>query len=359
MFRNILTGVAVIALVAGAGAQQKAQMTVKKAATPQFAGVYTPSQGFVSSNPNSRSGPDVLHNNMTLSNYYSVPGAYQEWVDEFAMADRGVNDTEQLNGFDFIYCSSEVDSATGNTGTCTLNFYDENIYCGGPVNWPTADCSYAIAGIPMTDANGNFACWIVGVDLQGGAECNLTTEGAAMKLGGWGAVWDHGNTGPWLASGGYGNGDAFTWFDTLTGTLTGCYWFGGVPFAGFGIQMYGTVDDTQAYYSSAPDVNDTLTYSCPTAVVGGSTATFEVADPASGADYRMIAAPNSLEMGFNDGTLLVDYFNRFNGSPFLMPGGSLTVNVPSLSGSVYTQAAETMGSATNVTAFSNGLVHHF
>ena len=39
--------------------------------------------------------------------------------------------------------------------------------------------------------------------------------------------------------------------------------------------------------------------------------------------------------------------------------GSLTVNVPNLSGSVYTQAAETSGSATNVTGFSNGLVHHF
>ena len=359
MFRNILTGVAVIALVAGAGAQQKAQMTVKKAANPQFAGIYTPSQGFVSSSANTRSGPDMLHNNMMLSNYYSSAGAYQEWVDEFGLPDRGVNATEQLNGFDFIWCSAEVDAATGNTGTAVMNFYDESIYCSGPVNWPTADCSYAISGLPMTDANGNFACWVVGIDLSGGAECNLQTEGAAMKWGGWSTVWDHDNTGPWLAGGGYGNGDAFVWFDTLAGANVGCYWFGGVPFAGFGVTMYGNVDDSSAYYSSAPGAGDTVQYSLGGALVSGGMGTFQVENPQAGLDYRLIAAAHPFELSYNGGTLLVDYFRRFSGTPINMPGGVLTIPIPGLSGTIYSQVAETSGSATNVTAFSNGMMHHF
>ena len=180
MLRNILTAAAALALVAGASAQTQYGV-LHKAENAQFAGIYRPDTGFVSATPAGRSGPDVIWNNNALSNYYSVPGALQEWVDEGALADRGVDNNEQCNGFDFTYCSGTAD-ATGNSGSGTYNFYDETTYCGGPVNYPTADCSYGIAGLPLGDANGNTQCWIVGVDLTGGYECNLSTDDANGKL---------------------------------------------------------------------------------------------------------------------------------------------------------------------------------
>ena len=359
MLRNILTAAAALALVAGASAQTQYGV-LHKAENAQFAGIYRPDTGFVSANPAGRSGPDVIWNNNALSNYYSVPGALQEWVDEGALADRGIDNNEQCNGFDFTYCSYEPD-ATSNSGSGTYNFYDETTYCGGPTNYPTADCSYGIAGLPLGDANGNTQCWIVGVDLTGGYECNLSTDDANGKLFANSMTWDQGSTGPWLASGGYGNLDAFVWYDTTTGANVGCYWFGGIPFAGFACGMAGTADDTQAYYSSAPGAADFVQMSS-TAVAAGGSATWTVDNPGAGMNYSILAAMSSAEISVLGGTCLVGYPNLIGGTPRVMAGGSFSTTVPALAGDVYTQAVEHTGSSASgatVTGFSNGLVHHF
>ena len=169
------------------------------------------------------------------------------------------------------------------------------------------------------------------------------------------------NTGPWLASGGYGNLDAFVWYDTTTGANVGCYWFGGIPFAGFACGMQGTADDTQAYYSSAPGAADYVQMSS-TAVAAGGSATWTVDNPAAGMNYSIIAAMSSAELSVLGGTCLVGYPNLIGGTPRVMAGGSFTTSVPALAGDVYTQAVEHSGSSASgatVTGFSNGLVHHF
>ncbi|HBF22750.1 MAG TPA: hypothetical protein DDW23_02930, partial [Planctomycetes bacterium] len=153
MFQTALV-VAAASLVLVVGVPAQTQYGVlHKAENAQFAGIYRPDTGFVPTHPGGRAGPDVIWNNTSLSQYYSVPGVLQEWVDQGALVDRGIDYTEQCNAFDFTYCSYEPD-ATGNSGSCTVYFYEEFTYCQVP-SYPTADCSYGLAGLPLGDANGN------------------------------------------------------------------------------------------------------------------------------------------------------------------------------------------------------------
>ena len=179
MFRNILTGAAALALITGATAQQKQQMTVNKVtATPQFAGQYHPSTGLVQSNGSTaKFGPESIYNNNVLTGYYSIPGADQEWIDEGVLVDRNSTSTDQINGMNFTYCSADSNP----NGIATIvTIYDETVRCAGPAVWPAADCAYGVAGLPGGN-NGNLACWIVTLELTG-FECNLATDASGNKL---------------------------------------------------------------------------------------------------------------------------------------------------------------------------------
>jgi hypothetical protein len=365
MFRNILTGAAVIALISGATAQQKQQMNVQKASVnPTFAGVYHPSTGLVSGNGNTaKSGPDELYNNNALSNYYSIPGTDQEWVDNGLLADRNHDSAEQINGFNFTYCSAAANSVDN-----VIRFYDESVYCGGPTNWPTADCSYDIPGLPG-GSNGNLACWIVTMDLCGGFECDLTTTAAQNRSFGWSSTWNDASTGPWIADGGAGQTDSFTWWDTNAANANsgyqGCFWFGGIPWAGFAMAAVGNPVETTSYSSAGgPGADDSLCLSMDVSAQGGATVNLTVSDAAGVAVastwFASATATDISLMGpFGiDAHLLSNYGTKAFES--VSATGVHTLTVPGGAGggmTWYSQGA-TLDAAGAPTAMSNGLAHY-
>ncbi|MBT3339477.1 MAG: hypothetical protein HN405_00920 [Planctomycetes bacterium] len=357
MFRNILTGIAVLALVANASAQTQTA-NFKKAATPQHAGVYRVDTGFVSAAPVTRMGPDVIYNNTVFGNYYTTGGAFQSYLDEGAFPDRGVSGTEQMNGFEWYYCSATPDP-NQNAGQMTILLYNEGVACDAPINWPNPDCGYLITGLPLGNANG-LACWGVTIDLSGGYECTMQTEDAGVmdRQFNWSVLYEDDATGPFITRGGYRTEDFFVWDDTLTGTIVGCYWFGGVPFASFGVKMYGMANDTEAYYSAAPGAADTVMFTS-TEMKAGSQGSWTVTNP-TGNNYSLVATLSAGSMSVLGGTLLVDYPNLLPPTPLAMgSSGSLTTNLPALPPNLYTQALEHTGnlSAGSVVGFSNGLHH--
>jgi len=322
MFRNILTGAAALALVTGATAQQKQQMTVNKATTPQYAGSFHPATGLVNnSGSTAKFGPEAVFNNNVLTNYYSVPGAGQEWIDEGTLADRNMGSADQVNGINFTYCSAVIDP-TQNSVSSTLRFYSESGYCTGPTLWPAADCAYGLAGLPGGDANGALQCWIFTVDLTNGFECDLNTA-PATNLFGWSNTYDQADTGPWLASGGTGNTDSFVWYDAAAGNgneFLGCFWFGGPPanpFAGFAGILYGNPTNVLGYASATPGADDNVTLMAMNEVLVGGSADFQTLDGPFGAAIgsRLFAAAASTDTDLSglfgiDAHLLADFQNR-------------------------------------------------
>ena len=365
MFRNILTGAAALALITGATAQQKQQMTVNKVtATPQFAGQYHPSTGLVQSNGGfAKFGPESIYNNNVLTGYYSIPGADQEWIDEGSLVDRNSTSTDQINGMNFTYCSAD----TNPNGIATIvTIYDETVVCAGPATWPAADCAYGVAGLPGGN-NGNLACWIVTLELTG-FECNLATDASGNKLFGFANIWDNANTGPWLSNGGLNNDNSFVWFDTLANNANnaflGCYWFGGAPHAGFATEFYGNAVETTSFSSAGgPGADDNLILGTDVSAQVGSTVNFTVLDGAFGSAVAstLWASASAVDVDLSgsfgiDAHMLANYNSRRFTS--VSATGTHTLTVPAGAGggkTWYTQAATGAGGAP--TAMSNGLAH--
>ncbi len=364
MLRHLITGVAAFALISAADAQQKQQVATKKATTPQLAGTFHPTLGLIKPPANQpRSGPDSLYNNSNLSNYYSVPSQGQEWIDNFKLLDRNHDHADQVNGLQYTYCSADTNP---NGVTQTINIYDDSVYCAGPTNWPNADCSYAINGLPGGN-NGALACWIVSVDLWGVA-CDLTTDPNGNRLHGWGQIWDNSTTGPWIANGGLGQSDSFTWFDPAAAngnSFMGCYWFGGIPWAGFDMMMFGNPAETISYASAAGmGAADTLQLNLDVEAQIGSTITFTVTDMNTNGVVASTMWASALRVDVDlsplfglDAHLLCDYNSRAweNTSA----SGTHTTSVPPVAGggmTWYTQAA--VGAAGVPAQMSNGLAHY-
>ncbi len=359
MFRNILTGVAAVALVSGVAAQQ--QMTVKKATVaPVYAGSYHPAIGFQPA-ATQKSGPDTIWNNMILTNYYSIPGADQEWIDEGILADRNTGNREQINGFDYVYCSATPDAGTFPVVT-TITFYDETVRCAGPATWPAADCGYVISGLPGGDPNGALQCWIVGIDLQGGGfECDLTTDAAANKLFGWGGAYNDSSTGPWISVGGNGIDNSFTWFDPTNGNgaFVGCFWFGGIPFANFAMQLYGNPRNAFATYSATEGAgaDDNVVMGTDVEATAGTLVTISTSDFAGApVDSLMWVSAtrvdNNLTGAFGiDAHEVAQYASRIIDYPVGSSNGQV---VPNATGTFYLQGANLGGGASPV-GMSNAL----
>ncbi|TAH39622.1 MAG: hypothetical protein EYC70_02205 [Planctomycetota bacterium] len=332
---RLLCGALALLLGTSLSAQQIAP--VHKAVEPKFAGTYLPGTGeFKPGVATERAGPVVIFNNMVASNYYSVPGANQEWIDDGVLNDRNACDTEQINCFDFIYCSTDP----APTGTITITFYDENVECAGPVNL-TPLCAYAISGLPMGTATGGIQCWIVSVDLDtGDVQCPNTlatdfrTTGAhpANPLFGWGILPGLNNTGPWLRRGGKGIVNDFTWFDRSVSPpiFVGCFWFGGTPFANFAIKLLGPDAPCRSYISrNGKGPLDTVKLKSGPVTKGGAVETWMVTNPVAGQSYVLIASQNPDDTGIlgNQATRLVKP-PFLPPSPVPMPGGTLTGQVP-------------------------------
>ncbi|KAA3611438.1 MAG: hypothetical protein DWQ01_04930 [Planctomycetota bacterium] len=332
MSRLLLTAVAGSILAAGLSAQT--QLPVHKAVTPKHAGVYKMATGELQpANANERFGNTVvIFNASELTNYYSVPGLDQEWLDEGTLLDRNTGNWEQMNGMEFVYCSTEAD-ATQNSGTVTFAFYDDTIVCTGPSNGGNFAlggylCAYDIVGLPLGDANGAIQCWIVTVDLQGGFECppNLTfdwtTDAANSKLFGWSFIPRNDNTGPWLSKGGTqaaGIDNSFVWFDQF-GALVGCFWFGGTPFANFAMKMLGNDADARAVHPSTGPNNLVMNLDFSNPPIIGVTLKNAGSD-----DYYLGISLGNQELPTPGGVLLIDHTN-LPVPPISMPGGALTID---------------------------------
>ncbi|TAH37036.1 MAG: hypothetical protein EYC70_08620 [Planctomycetota bacterium] len=337
--------------------------------TPKFAGVYRVASGELSPDSAAR-GPDVIFNNTVPSNYYAYTGRLQEWVDEGGLFDRQACLRDQINGFDFLYCS-EYPDPTGDSGTITITFYDDNRVCGGPPSWPNANCAYVLSGLPLGSATGGQQCWWVAVDLSGGFECPATaneafrTEGAAPHgRFGWGFLPLQDLTGPWVARGGYKVLYIFNWFDHIAGTFIGCA-LPQIPLS-FAMRMYGPVENSMHYRSGSaswPRPLDTLELLNTTDVSnGGPPETWEVLGPLPGHSYWLLAsaAPADRSVLGGQASLLVDMGSVLPGVPIRMPAGALTTALPpALPAEIYVQALETAGPPPRVTAVSNGLFHCF
>jgi hypothetical protein len=361
MFRFLILSAAFLGLVSSATAQQKQPLTLQKATvSPSFAGVFHPSTGLSSSSGNTpKAGPVMLYNNNDYSNYYSIPGKNQEWVDNGKLLDRNHDSLEQISSFDFTYCSSDSNS---NGVATTVRFYDDSIYCGGPVNWPTSECAYQIDALPG-GVNGNLACWVVLVDLAG-VECNLTSDPAGIRYFGWSNTWNNRFSGPWIAKGGYGQTSSFTWWDrnasNANSAYQGCFWFGGLPWQGFALAAQGNYAET-SNVDCPPGIDDSLWLSINDEVQVGNTVSWTVTGQSAGATTHLWASPdvvcNDLNAAFGiDAHEIARYGSRvFQNDAF----GSHTFTIPPTAGgglNWYVQAATS--SAGRPTAMSNGLKHY-
>jgi len=301
-----------------------------------------------------------------------VPGAQQEWIDEGGLYDRDpLKLEEQINGFEFTYCSSEFDP-NGIGGTYVATFYDDNICCAGPSAWPNAVCAYDLAGLPLSP-DGNLSCWTVSVDLTAGFECppdlrtSFPTEGVpdingAPRYFSWGGTWDVNNTGPWIMRGGYRRDNSFTWFDTTTGGLAGCFWFGGFPFASFAMKIFGNWPGV--FWFAEPGwqpFEGRVTLSAP--VVAGTTVSFVVDFPGTEADFLLASLNPGLTILPSGRYILVDLGTPrgsalIGGTPRQMTNHALTVTLPSrLPPQIYLQVIRSTGglTANAINGVTNGI----
>jgi hypothetical protein len=377
----LLATAAAVALAAALPAQGTLQ--AKKINVPvQYVGTYHMATDTWTGG--TRVGTFVLYNCTTPGNYYSNVGnsfatnADHLWIDEGELLDTNEGRVTQVSGFDFAYCSTDLDP-TGNGGSVGVLFYDDHGSCA---TGETATCAYLLSGLPLS-TTGNTACWAVAVDLAGGFECSTDNTamfrtagntGKANAAFGWAfsanpGVAGRNNTGPILdlpcaqplsgcpavdTSGLQGNQNFFAWEDPA-GVWTGCYWFGGVPWASFSMQMYsGSAGANTLAYGYGTNAN-TLT---STSWVPGLSVTFTSTTSTGGAGVYFLAslATGNLNLG-SSGTLVVST-SFLPPTPLPMPGGVLTVPAPvGVPNTVYVQAAETTGPAnpSALRALSNGL----
>lgn len=299
-------------------AQQPVQPSIELLPTsgaPQFAGVYHPAIGLRKEPNLPRLGPQEIWNSHTLSNYYTIPGEGQEWIDEGILPSRHAQQIEQVNGFKFTYCSSDMNP---NGTTNQVQFYDETVVCMGPTDWPSSDCSYVLGGLPGGSGNGNLACWTVMVDLAG-FECELPIDPMQQKLFGWSQTWDNDHSGPWIASRLPPGGDcSWVWFDTTApnrnAAFQGCFWFGCFPPEQFTMSLYGQPDDVFAIAPThGPGDDMTLALEAQASARGGLSTSIRLIDLATGNSQAgslfASAAPAEIDLQARfgiDATLLLD-----------------------------------------------------
>ncbi len=363
MKRALVTFFLFSSLFAAAYSQEQApskSATIQLAPAPNYAGTFHPAQGFIPDGGRSaRVGPRVILNNSGAVKYYTYSYTDQEWIDDYFLEDLATDHTEQITDMSFTYCSSE---SNPNGVAVTMNFYDESIYCAGPVNWPTADCAYTLSGLPGGN-NGAAACWILTLDFTG-VECNLTTDTFGNQLMGWGQHWHSDNSGPVVANSSPGRTNYFTWWDHSApngNQFNGCYWFGGHPEANFGITLYGGPVDTNRYWAEdlggSSTAFDNAVLDVDAEVKSGNLVTFNLAPRVGGASFDamlLVHSKNaaSAPISYMGGNALIDPSTMIQRPP---GPTSQSYVVPPVSGDYYTQAAGISGG--QIVGLSNGLRH--
>ncbi|KAA3611442.1 MAG: hypothetical protein DWQ01_04950 [Planctomycetota bacterium] len=336
------------------GLVAQTQLPVQKAVTPKHAGIYRMASGELEpAGMSERSGPTVvIFNASELGNYYASPGTFganEEWVDEGSLLDRNNGNWEQMNKFDFTYCSEEPDP-TQNSGTITIAFYEDTVVCSGPSNGGSAACggylcAYDITDLPLGTPLGIKQCWFVEVDLRCGFECppdlsfDWGTDYANLKLFGWSFVPRNNNTGPHLSKGGTqsaGIDNSLVWIDSNC-TVTGCHDFGGTPYAQFAMKMYGNDPNIRHYNAKNPGSCDDYCLTMEDAPAGQHK--FEIFDSASNStDGWLMVSLGSAEQPVSCGHLLIA-LPILPPTPIYLPAGGMTTFVPP--GTFYLQGAST------------------
>jgi hypothetical protein len=385
MFRSILTTSAIVALAAGASAQNQLPAGNISHAVAPSTGIYKMDTGFEATPIAYRSGPETLFNNRDgVTYYFTYSLATDEYADGGAFPARGVTGEEQVNGLTFEYCSAMADpNGTGVLDT-ELRFYEANDQANfaGIVGWVDASnrneaCILGLTGLPGDQQGTGIGCWILGLDLAGGFECTLPQESAPGTLEAWGWSMTYldpaGTSGPLLDSivgatnFGYGVSDQFQWYDMtqVAGAENlGAYWFGGAPKlnANFNLSLEGNANDSMAYSAANPLANDTLVWGADSEVRPGQAASWSVANTDGSTSYAMLVSSGQASIPVIAGgtaTLLVS--PNFIAGPFNMgTAGTQSANLPgNLPPAFYTQAAGFVGALgpANSTSASNGMKH--
>jgi hypothetical protein len=214
-------------------------------------------------------GPDVLYDNTCPSGYFSGLSG-DVYVDDGRLpsptspAPTGCSTSYRIDGFNFGYCTDQTASTFG---TYTHDFYQNYVPCTAVAGIaPTA--SFALTNLPASPTTGLLTCWNVTIDLTGSGGGSFVM--AADADGTFGGTDNFGwamsstasgfQTGPVIAGNpavcppgtgtffsgtpgpgtGLGNGDSFYLDGSGSGGASGCFFFGGNPFAGFDLTLIGT-----------------------------------------------------------------------------------------------------------------------
>ena len=333
--RSLLAGLAGFLLTADGSAQTR--RTAQPAVAPQFAGVYRVASGTLDTTAQLRALDQVIFNNARPAMYYATPGAHQEWIDEGTLVARNASRVEQINSFDFSYCSSTPD-AQGNAVELALTIYDKHLACSGPT-FQGASCLYDLVDLPGGDASGNLQCWTVTVDLEE-VECSASPTDLFRSTSAfaWGIRPTDDTTGPMLGTGGHGTQDSVTWYEASAATgrpldatdpFLGCFWFGGGPnqFASFALRLCGPDADEIVLRSSngAHDLDANVD------VNAGQSSTWSLVNPQPSQNYWLVASLAPADAAASSGAgLCIDLSagSVLAPTPLPFPGNFLSVPTP-------------------------------
>ncbi|KAA3608620.1 MAG: hypothetical protein DWQ01_10975 [Planctomycetota bacterium] len=325
-------------------------------------------------------GPDILYNNMSSMCAPIGPfGPGIEWIDGGGLLDRSECRLEQINAIEICYWSSFPDP-NQDLGEITITLYDDYVPCTGPCNWPTANFTVQVFGVPLGTANGGFQSFTIVLDLQGFEVPNCLGEtfysegepscnpSLPLRKFGIGISFNKDDSGPCaFPAGGHGSDGTSTSFDPATGTFMGC--FASDPMC---VRLYGPKCNSRVFRSDVQRELDTLCLFNTTNVKGdnfGIAETWEVS-PAAGDRWYMIYAsttpvlPKGVPITGKAGAL----GTRLVAPAWLWPtpwgqfgNGVFTFVLPTtLPCDIYVQAAERTGPGSmGLQAVSNGLHHCF
>lgn len=331
--------------------------------------------------PQPRSGPETIFNNRDGgAPYFFTLQALEEYVDECAFALRDLDGDEQINGFEFSYCSSTPDPGTLDVVGLEVRFYQDTVFGAGPTNWGSGDEDVYSLNLPGDTSGTGRSCWSISIDLEGGFECTVpqeTVPGGFTDFVGIGWRLTQGDADIFLDSNlqpavpGYGSQDYIEFYDLSQppgSEYLGAFFFGGAPKAqaSFDFALYGDgILDTDVVNHDLPDVNDTLRLDVDSEMRAGSQVTFSVNNPIPGTFVLIVStaldpAQTTVAPGV---TGLLDFNSILTPpGPILMtsaPSASFTTpSLPGLPPTLYLQAFELSGmpiSPSNVIAGSNAL----
>ena len=276
-----LLGVSALLLPAAAFAQTA---DIEPCDTPQYAGTFVMATGELIP-PGAKSFPEantqVIYNNNADSGFF-YGSADAVVFDEGRVPSisspapaAGVRNSYLVNGFQIAYCTREVDVSFGGPGAAmNVYFWEDYDDCADLAAAGTPTASFTLTGLPASDALETLSCWIIDIDLTGFEFCLTADADGAFDddpdLDGFGHAYEMinltatGSQGPLItgdpAGAPYGvgtfyqnpgatvgtgldNEDLF-YKDVPGGAGSGCFFFGGAPFAGFHMVITADLDDS-------------------------------------------------------------------------------------------------------------------